>query len=183
MEKLRIVAFAGSLRKESYNKKILEITAKKISSLDVGIKILDLNNYEMPIYNQDIEDKGMPLKTQEFKREIHSANAILISSPEYNGSFSGALKNAIDWASRKLDPNEATYEAFTNKGVGLISASPSGLGGIRGIMQLREVMTNLGSIVMPESVSIPSAFEISQDKISKLEAFAENYVNFCKRFT
>ncbi|WP_039459353.1 NADPH-dependent FMN reductase [Candidatus Jidaibacter acanthamoebae] len=181
MGNLRIVAFAGSLRKESYNKKILEIIAEKVAGYDVEIKILDLNDYEIPLFNQDIEDEGMPLKTKEFKKEIHNANAILIASPEYNGSFSGVLKNVIDWVSRKLNPNESMYEAFAKKPVGLVAASPGGLGGIRGIIQLRGVMFDLKAAVMPEYASISEAYNIDETKIAKLEAFGGNYIEFCKK--
>lgn len=181
MNNFKIVAFSGSLRKDSFNKQILNITANKISSLGIDIKVLDLNAYNIPLYSQDIEDQGMPLKTQEFKKEIHAANAILIASPEYNGSYSGVLKNAIDWASRKLDPNEGMYAAFAKKPVGLLSASPGGLGGIRGIIHLKTLLLDLQAIVMPEYTTISEAHKMDEAKSSKLENFAINYVEFCKK--
>jgi NAD(P)H-dependent FMN reductase len=180
---LKIIAFAGSLRKDSYNKRILQIVTQKIASMNVNITILDLNDYDFPLFNQDLEaEPGMPLKVRNFKQAIHSANSIIIASPEYNGSITGVLKNAIDWASRKVDPKEETYEAFARKPVGIISASPGYYGGLRGVMHLRDVMMTLGSVVMPENISIPGAHEINDGKIFRLETFAENFINFAKKF-
>jgi len=176
---LKVVAFAGSLKKNSCNKFILNIIYNKIQVNNVDITMIDLARYDFPNFNQDVEDtSGMPPKVQEFKRAIHAANAIIIASPEYNGSFSGILKNAMDWASRKLDPSEGFTASFRGKPVGIVSASPGRLGGLRGLYHLRDLLINLGCIVMPEMLAIEEAQDINAEKEAKLEAFAMNFVHF-----
>lgn len=114
MEKIKIAAFAGSLRKDSFNKAIIN-TAKKYTPENVEIEILDLEN--IPLYNQD-DESTMPESVRIFKEKIKKADAILIAAPEYNRSIPGVLKNAIDWASRPYGDN-----SFDDKAVATIGAS------------------------------------------------------------
>jgi chromate reductase len=126
---LKILGFAGSLRKGSYNKAILR-AAVELLPKDATLEIFDLEG--IPPFNQDLE-KRMPLKVREFKAKIKAADAILIASPEYNYSVSGVLKNAIDWASRPYGGN-----AFKGKPVAVMSASIGMLGGARAQYHLRQ---------------------------------------------
>ena len=114
MEKIRIAAIAGSLRKDSFNKAIIN-TAKKYAPENIEIEILDLK--DIPLFNQD-EEKGMPESVKIFKEKIKKADAVLIATPEYNRSIPGVLKNAIDWASRPYGDN-----SFDDKAVATIGAS------------------------------------------------------------
>ncbi len=111
---MKIVGFAGSLRKDSFNKALIN-TAKELAPENVEFEVLDLSG--IPLYNQD-EEKEMPMSVKEFKRKIKGADAILISTPEYNRSVPGVLKNAIDWASRPHGDN-----SFDDKPAGLIGAT------------------------------------------------------------
>jgi chromate reductase, NAD(P)H dehydrogenase (quinone) len=86
----------------------------------------------------------------------------LISSPEYNSSVSGVLKNALDWASRPA-PNEATLEPFDGKVAALLSASPGALGGLRGLVTLRSILGNIKVIVLPDQVAVGKAHEAFHD--------------------
>lgn len=129
-----ILGFAGSLRKGSYNKALLR-AAVELAPKDVKLEIFDLK--EIPPFNQDLEDE-MPSKVKEFKAKIKAADAILIVTPEYNYSFSGVLKNAIDWASRPPGEN-----AFEGKPVAIMSASIGMLGGARAQYHLRQVLVAL----------------------------------------
>jgi len=133
-EQIKILGFAGSLRKGSYNKALLR-AALELLPKDTKLDIFSLE--EIPPYNQDLEAK-MPQKVKEFKKRIEAADAILIATPEYNHSFSGVLKNAIDWASRPYDDN-----SFEDKAVALMSASTGMLGGARAQYHLRQVVASL----------------------------------------
>jgi chromate reductase len=114
MEKITIAAFAGSLRKNSFNRAIIN-TAQKYAPENIKIEVLDLN--EIPLYDQD-KETNMPESVKKFKNSIKNADAILIATPEYNRSIPGVLKNAIDWASRPYGDN-----SFDDKPVATIGAS------------------------------------------------------------
>jgi chromate reductase len=115
---IKILAFAGSLRKDSYNKALVE-TAKELAPENVEIEVFDLA--PIPLFNQDLEQE-MPKAVKEFKSKIKGADAILIATPEYNRSIPGVLKNAIDWASRPSADN-----SFNDKPVAVFGATGGGL--------------------------------------------------------
>ena len=143
--KIRILGFAGSLRKASYNKAMLQ-AALEVLPDDALLDIFDLEG--IPLFNQDFEQKP-PEKVKQFKQGIRAADAILIATPEYNYSIPGVLKNAIDWASRPHGDN-----AFEDKPVAIMSASGSMLGGARAQYQLRQtfVWLNMHALVRPEVI-------------------------------
>jgi len=140
---ITILGFAGSLRRNSYNKSLLR-AAKELVPEDAVIDIFDLEG--IPPFNQDLEAR-MPEKVKEFKARIKAANAILIATPEYNYSMPGVLKNAIDWASRPYEDN-----SFHDKPVAVMSASTGMLGGARAQYHLRQtfVFLNMHPLNAPE---------------------------------
>ena len=98
---LKILAFAGSSRKESFNKKLLKIAVLGVQEQGGYVTLIDLADYPMPIFNQDLEqEKGIPENARKLKQLMVEHNAFIIASPEYNSTFSPLLKNVIDWASR-----------------------------------------------------------------------------------
>jgi chromate reductase len=146
MEKhIAILGFAGSLRKNSYNKALLR-AAEELVPKDVKLEIFDLEG--IPPFNQDSEDQP-PTTVRKFKARIKAADALLIATPEYNYGVPGVLKNAIDWASRPYGDN-----AFDGKPAALMSASPGMLGGARAQCQLRQtfVALNMHPINRPEVI-------------------------------
>ena len=149
--KLKILGFAGSLRKGSYNRAILR-AALELLPPDVELEIFDLEG--IPPYNMDLEGR-MPDPVLEFKRRIRQADAILIATPEHNYSIPGVLKNAIDWASRPVGDN-----SFDGKPVAIMSASPAMIGGARAQYHLRQtfVWLNMFPVNRPE-VIVPAANE------------------------
>ena len=160
----KILAFAGSSRKESYNKKLVKVAAAGAESAGATVTIIDLADFPMPIFNQDLEiEQGMPEKAREFKKLLIDHEGFLIASPEYNSAFSPLLKNVIDWASRAESDNEAPLVAFRGKVAAIMAASPGGLGGIRGLVFLRMLLGNMGVIVMPEQQAITQAFKAFND--------------------
>jgi len=145
----RILTFAGSLRKGSYNKALIR-AAVEIAPQDVVMEVFDLDG--IPLFNQDIE-KTPPAAVVEFKQKIRNADALLIATPEYNYSVSGVLKNAIDWASRPYGDN-----ALLDKPVAIMSASTGMFGGARAQYHLRQsfVYLNMHPVNKPE-VMLPLA--------------------------
>lgn len=157
--KTKILAFAGSLRTDSYNKLLVKNALRGAEAAGAETTYVDLKNFPMPIFDEDLEKaNGLPEHAQAFKNLLIAHDGFLISSPEYNSSVSAALKNAIDWASRPAD-GEKPLVAFAGKIAGIMAASPGTLGGLRGLIPLRSILGNIQMIVIPDQIAIPKAFE------------------------
>lgn len=155
-ETISILAFAGSTREASFNKKLLQAAVQSTVAVPVTWTVLDLREVAMPLYDGDLEEKeGSPEGALKLRKLIAEHDAILISSPEYNASVSAVLKNSIDWASRPAD--DGLGKVFANKPVGLLSASPGGLGGIRALNHVRAILQNLSAFVIPAQFALPKA--------------------------
>jgi chromate reductase len=154
-KKIQLLGFAGSLRKQSYNRSLLSAATEMVPD-DAALEVFDLEG--IPPFNQDLENHPAE-KVREFKAKIRAADAILIVTPEYNYSIPGVLKNAIDWASRPYGDN-----AFDGKPVAVMGASVGMLGTARAQYDLRRsfVFLNMYPINQPE-VMVPFA----QDKVDK----------------
>lgn len=169
MNQPKILAFAGSTSTGSFNKKLVAIAADGARSAGAQVTSIDLRDFPMPLYDADLETaSGLPENARKFKNLLREHNGLLISSPEYNSSISAVLKNAIDWASRAESDDEPPLVAFKGKVAALMSASPGGLGGLRGLVHLRSILGNIGIIVLPDQVSISSAHE-AFDESGKLK--------------
>ena len=157
---LRILAFAGSTRRESFNKKLVQIAAAGAREAGADVTEIDLRDYRLPVFDQDDESEhGKPDNAKALKQLLIDHNAFLIAAPEYNSSITGVLKNSIDWVSRPDDGEAAPLVAFRGKVVTLMSASPGALGGLRGLVHLRSILGNLGCIVLPDQVAVPKAHD------------------------
>ena len=155
----RILAFAGSTRKDSFNKKLVRIAAQGAEVAGATVTLIDLKDFRLPLFDQDLEAaEGPPEAATKLKRLMAKHDGFLIASPEYNSSLSPVLKNAIDWVSR-AGPGETPLAAFKGKVVALMSASPGGLGGLRGLVHLRSILGNIGVIVLPDQIAVPTAHE------------------------
>ncbi len=174
----KILAFAGSTRKDSFNKKLLRLAVEAAKNAGAEVTVIDLKDYPMPLFDGDLEkESGLPENGMKLKKLMIEHDGFLIASPEYNSSFSGVLKNSIDWVSR---PEKGVKDmiAFDGKVVSLMSASPSGLGGVRGLAHLRSVLGNIKVIVLPQQVTVPKADEAFDEagklKNEKTQASVEN---------
>ncbi len=160
---MRILAFAGSTREGSFNKKLIRGAAQLAEESGHTVTVADLRDYALPLYDGDLEEmEGVPANALKIKQLIHEHDAVLISSPEYNASVSGVLKNTIDWTSRPGgddDPGKVWFE----KPVGLLSASPGGLGGIRALNHLRAILQNLTAFIIPSQFALAKAHEAFAD--------------------
>lgn len=159
----KILAFAGSARRESYNVRLLKLVAEAARDAGAEVTLLDMREHQMPIFDEDFEaEHGLPDSVLAFKSLMKSHDGFLIASPEYNSSFSPMLKNTIDWASRPA-PDESPLECFQGKVTGLVSASPGYYGGYRGLQQVRYVLGNIGVVVLPDMFALPRANEAFQE--------------------
>jgi chromate reductase len=155
----KILAFAGSTRTESFNKKLVRLAAAGARSAGAEVTVIDLRDYPMPLYDGDLEAKeGLPEAARRFKDVMLAHQGLLLSCPEYNSSITGVLKNAIDWASRPV-PGEASLACFNGKVAGLLSASPGALGGLRGLVHVRAILGNINVLVVPEQLAVPKAHD------------------------
>lgn len=150
---VRVLAIPGALRKAANNRKLLALATREAEKHGAQVELLDLQALALPVYDQDIEDAGLPESVVRAKDAVHRAQGVIISTPEYNASIPGGLKNAIDWISRPGHiPNP-----WRNKVVLMMSAT-GGWGGGRGVLpELRHILSVLGAFVVPHGVMVPSA--------------------------
>lgn len=166
----KILAFAGSSRKQSYNKRLVAIAAQGAREAGAEVTVIDLADYPAPIFAQDLEaEQGMPETVREFKRLLIDHDGFLIASPEYNSAFSPLLKNMIDWASRKENVDEAPLLAYKGKCAAIMATSPGALGGLRGLVFLRLLLSNIGVTVLPDQQAIPKAAQAFAEDGSLVE--------------
>jgi NAD(P)H-dependent FMN reductase len=154
----KILAFAGSTRTDSYNKKLVKIAAAAARTAGAEVTTLDLRDLPLPVFDQDLEAQGLPANARKLKDMMLAHHGLLLSCPEYNSSITAVLKNTIDWASRPV-PNEPPLACFTGKVAALLSASPGALGGLRGLVHVRSILGNIGVILLPDQVAVPKAHE------------------------
>ncbi|MEM6853152.1 MAG: NAD(P)H-dependent oxidoreductase [Planctomycetota bacterium] len=169
MSKPKVLAFAGSLREGSYNKKLVRCAAAAAEAAGAEVTVIDLADYPLPLFDEDIEAKGTPENATKLKALMKPADGFLIASPEYNSSLSGALKNAIDWASRPAE-GEGRLEAFAGKAAVLMAASPGALGGLRGLVHLKAILGNIQVTVLPQQHALGGANEAFADDGSLKDA-------------
>jgi len=152
---MKILLFAGSLRRDSLNKKFAR-EAQRLLKARVGIEteFVDLQPLAIPVYDGDVEESGgIPAGVKELSAKILAADALVISTPEYNGSIPGLFKNVIDWLSR-IKPG-----TLTGKQILLLAASPGALGGTRSLWHSRQPLEVLGNFVFPEMMGLPLAHQ------------------------
>jgi chromate reductase, NAD(P)H dehydrogenase (quinone) len=155
-QKIKVLAFAGSLRKGSYNKALIRAAVEEAPST-ISIEVYDLDG--IPLFNQEFESNP-PAKIMEFKQKIREADALLIATPEYNYSISGVLKNALDCASRPKDDSP-----LEGKPVAIMSASTGRLGGARAQYHLRQsfIFLNMHPINKPEVMLSDAAHNVDAE--------------------
>ncbi|MFN3918858.1 MAG: NADPH-dependent FMN reductase [Methylohalobius sp.] len=155
----KILAFAGSARQDSYHKKLLRVAAAGGRAAGVEVTLVDLRDFPMPIYDGDLEAKeGVPEPARRLRQLMKAHQGLLIASPEYNSSITPLLKNAIDWVSRPTDGEDGLLP-FRNKVAALLATSPGRLGGLRGLIHARAILSAIGVLVLPNQLAIPYAHQ------------------------
>ena len=178
MSAARLLAFAGSARGGSFNKKLLAVAAQGARSAGAEVTLLDLRDLPLPLYDGDLEERdGLPANALELKRLFLAHQGLLLACPEYNSSITPLLKNTLDWVSRPAD-GEAPLACYAGKVAGLVAASPGGLGGLRGLVHVRAILSNINVLVVPEQVAVSKAHEAFDAqgalKDAKQRALVEN---------
>jgi NAD(P)H-dependent FMN reductase len=155
----KILAFAGSLRTGSYNKKVVHVAAQGARDAGAEVTTIDLRDFPLPIFDEDLEAKeGLHPNAKKLKELFTAHQGLMISSPEYNSSISAVLKNAIDWVSRPMQ-GEPPLGPYLEKVAVLMAASPGNLGGLRGLVTLRSILSNIQVTVLPDQIAIVKAHE------------------------
>jgi len=156
----RILAFAGSARRDSLNKRVLATAVEGARRAGAQVTHVDLRDWPMPIYDGDLEAaEGLPENARRFKALMKEHAGLLLGCPEYNTSITPLLKNTLDWCSRR-EPGESALECFDGKVAGLVSASPGALGGLRSLIVVRMMLSNIRVLVLPEQASVPKADQV-----------------------
>lgn len=155
----QILAFAGSARKDSFNRKLLAAAIKAVEVVGGHVTLVDLNEYALPLYHGDLEEaEGLPTNAVKLIELVKSHAGLLIASPEYNSQITPLLKNTIDWLSRADD------NPFDGKIAAVVSASPGALGGARSLQHARHLLLHLGCHVAPAQCLLPKAHEAFDDQ-------------------
>lgn len=159
MTTTKILAFAGSLRKDSLNKKLVKVAIKGAEAAGAEVTYIDPRDYPLPIYDGDLEQsEGIPENAKKLKQLFREHQGLLIAAPEYNSSITGVLKNLIDWVSRS-EQGEPMLACYRGKVAGILAASPGALGGLRGLVTVRSILGNIYVHVIPEQQAIAKAHE------------------------
>ena len=188
---VKILGWAGSARADSFNKKLVRIALRGAEGAGADVTYVDLRDYPLPLYDADGESAhGLPENVDKLRALFHANDGFLLASPEYNGFLSPMLKNTFDWLSRSAQA-QPDLTAFQGKIFAIMAESPAPLGGLRGLRGVRELLTNLGITVLPDQITIRSAFnafdsagEFLDDAQGKrVEALGADLATATARFT
>ena len=153
-----IAVIVGSIREGSYNRALGELAAASLEAQGASVTRVDLAAFDLPLYSAALEAGAFPPDAQKLKALFAAQDGLLFVSPEYNGSLPPLLKNAIDWASRPTgDEGLVALSAYRGKAAAIMSASISPFGGLRGLMHLRQILSTIQMLVIPEQVLVPNA--------------------------
>lgn len=153
----KILAFSGSIRRDSWNRKLIRSAVDATRAAGGDVTLIDLADYPLPLYNGDLEDRdGLPDNALRLKALFKEHDALLIASPEYNSSMPPLLKNTLDWVSREWQ-GESGLAPYQNKVAAILAATPGTFGGMRMLPHLRQVLNTLGVLVLPGQFSLPHA--------------------------
>lgn len=157
--KPKILAFAGSARRDSLNKKLARLAAAAAREVGGEVSFIDLDDYPLPLYHGDLEEReGLPQNARQLKALFKQHHGLLIVSPENNASVTALLKNTLDWISRD-DGSESGLVPYRGKVAALLAASTGDLGGARGLPHLRQILQTLRVLALPEQFLLPRAHE------------------------
>lgn len=182
MQLPRILVFAGSNRTGSYNAKLAGAITKMLAAMKCDVTRITLRDYEMPLYDADLEDaKGPPEAAVKLARLFTEHDAVIVVSPEYNNSIPPLVKNTLDWVSVVKTDGKSDLAPYRNKIAAIASASPGAFGGARCLMHLRAVLVNVGCLVVSEQMSVPRAADAFEDDETLSDKRAEGLMEkLCK---
>ncbi|MCZ8252821.1 MAG: NAD(P)H-dependent oxidoreductase [Hylemonella sp.] len=159
---MKVLIFAGSTRQQSYNRKLARVTAEMARASGAEVTLLELGDFDVPMYNADLEARGTPADVMRLKQIFFEHPAWIVCTPEYNASYPALVKNTFDWISSPVKSDPAWTEGFKStrgKVVGVLSASPGALGGLRSQSHLVPLLLNLHCWVAPQNYALGRAAE------------------------
>jgi chromate reductase len=181
----KLLIFAGSTRQLSFNRRLANAAATMAKAEGADVTHIELSDFDIPLYNADLEARGTPADVMRLKEIAYDHPAWIICSPEYNGSYTGLLKNTIDWISSpvKGDPLWSDGDrSMRGKIVGLMSASPGALGGLRSLSHLNPLMANAQCWVAPKQFALGRAGDaFDENGELKLPAQRDNVLAVVKQ--
>jgi chromate reductase len=160
MQRMKVLIFAGSTRQQSYNRKLARVTAEMARASGAEVTHLELGDFNVPMYNADLEAQGTPADVMRLKQIFFEHPAWIVCTPEYNASYPALVKNTFDWISSPVKSDPAWTEGFKStrgKVVGVLSASPGALGGLRSQSHLVPLLLNLKCWVAPQNYALGHA--------------------------
>ncbi|MIL09223.1 NADPH-dependent oxidoreductase [Salmonella enterica subsp. enterica] len=178
----RILVFAGSIRSGAYSGKVADAAAKELALQGADVTRISLEDYPLPIMNEDIENEsGIPENAYKLARLFVDHDAILIATPEHNGSVPALLKNTIDWVSRVSKDNGKPLRPYPGKVVAICSSSNGHFAGIRSANHLRAILSHIQMEVISPQVSVPDAGDaFEEDGEFKSERLRKGMARLCK---
>jgi len=157
MSNPRILAFAGSTRKESFNRKLLAVAVELAEQAELEVQHIELADYPLPLMDEDLEaEHGQPENATALRRMMLEADGLLLACPEYNSSITPLMKNVVDWVSRKKSGG-GDLTPYRDKKALLLGASPGKLGGKRSVETVRSILGNIGVEVFDKEFTLPGA--------------------------
>lgn len=172
-----IAVIVGSTREGSFNRALGELAAASLEAQGASVTRVDLAAFDLPLYSAVLEANAFPADALKLKALFAAQDGLLFVSPEYNGSLPPLLKNAIDWASRPTgDESLVALTAYRGKAAAIMSASISPFGGLRGLMHLRQILSTIQMLVIPEQVVVPAAHTAFAEDGSLNEALPASLV-------
>ena len=160
MTRPRILALAGSSRRESLARRLAQACVEPLSEAGAVVELIELGDYPMPLYNSDLErESGLPATAAALQRELHGSDGLLVVNPEYNGSITPLLKNTLDWCSRPNPEDEARSggAVFAGRAAAVLATSPGPMGGMRVLFHVRDILGYLGMHVIPQQLGVGNA--------------------------
>lgn len=156
----KLLVFAGSTRLDSFNRKLAGAAATLARASGAEVTHIELVDFDIPMYNADLEARGTPPDVMKLKKMMYDHPAWIVCSPEYNGSYTALLKNTIDWVTSPVKGDAQWsdgFRSFTGKVVGVLSASPGALGGLRSQSHLVPLLFNSQCWVAPKTFALGKA--------------------------
>ncbi len=163
----QLLVFAGSTRQQSFNRRLAQVTAAMAREAGAQVTLLELSDFDIPMYNADLEAQGTPADVLRLKQILWEHPAWIICAPEYNGSYTALLKNTIDWASSPVKDHPDWQDGtrpFRGKVAGMLSASPGALGGMRSQSHLAPLLINLECWLAPQAFALGHAGSAFDDQ-------------------
>lgn len=188
---VKILVFSGSTRTGSVNEKLTKLMAHELALLGAEVTHISLRDYELPLYNGDLESAdGVPENARKLAEQFRAHHGVFIACPEYNSSITPLLKNTIDWVSRVRFENASPLAAYQEDRVFALGAAvPGAMAGIRTLMTVRSILSNgVGAMVIPQQIGIPGAMKAfngegmieDEGTASRVKAVAANLVSTAK---